>query len=531
MTGTPRATRAIDPPVTLKPYAAPARGWKRLIKPVAVLALAFFCLVYGFFYALTTPYLFMLFVTPLAFLMIITIWALPDVRHAPTRTMERFYYAFFVCLILWPNYLAIALPGLPWITLLRLTGIPMALLLLIALSTSKAFRQDLSRVLSVAPPAWKMLLAFVVIQLITIGLSRAPDQSLQKFIVAQTNWTAIFFVSCYVFMRPGSVTRYVTLIWVAALVICGMGIWEAAVQKVLWAGHIPSFLKITDAELLLQSSYRSTSGVYRVKATFSTPLGLAEFLALTMPFLLHFAFGNFRLIVRIAALVSIPIVIRVIDSTDARLGMVGVLISILLYVGVWGMLRWRRLKNDVIGPAVVLAYPAFFVLFVGATFFVRRVEVMVWGDGSQQSSTDARTTQWTMGLPKVFANPIGYGAGQGSPTLGFYVGGFQTIDTYYLAIMLEYGIIGFFLYYALILYVGWLGAGRIVNQKGFSEPEAQFIVPASISLGVFFVIKSVFAQQDNHPLIYMLMGMIIALLYRMNRRADIEAKSAAAQAR
>ncbi|WP_309644147.1 hypothetical protein, partial [Phenylobacterium sp.] len=124
------------------------------MKPVAMLALAFFCLVYGFFYALMTPYLFMLFAAPLGVLAMLAIWALPDLRNAPTKTMERFYFAFIVCLVLWPNYLAIALPGLPWITFLRLTGIPMALMLLISISTSKTFRADLSRVLSAAPVAW-----------------------------------------------------------------------------------------------------------------------------------------------------------------------------------------------------------------------------------------------------------------------------------------------------------------------------------------------------------------------------------------
>ncbi len=526
MTGAPRP-RTTNRPVVIKPYAAPAWGWRRWIMPTAMIPLAFFCLVYGFFYALTTPYLVMLFLAPLLVMALIVIWALPDLQRAPTATMQRLHMAFFVCLILWPNYLAIALPGLPWITLLRLTGIPMTLLLMISLSTSKAFRRDLGDVLNVAPAVWKMLAVFVAIQFLTIALSKDTSASVQKFIVAQTNWTAIFLVSCYVFIRPGSVTRYIAALWIMAMIICGIGLWEGAIQKVLWQGHIPSFLKIADAEGILQGSYRTASGMYRVKTTFTTSLGLAEYLALMTPFLLHYAFGNYRLIVRLAAIASLPIFFRVIDSTDARLGMVGMLISVLLYVGIWGLLRWRRLKADLVGPAIVLAYPAFFVLLVSATFFIRRIEILVWGDGSQQSSNDARADQISSGLPKILANPIGYGPGQGSSTLGYFSGDFATIDNYYLLIALEYGVIGFILYYGLILYMGWLAAQKILLQEKDVDSEAQYLVPLSISLGVFFVIKSVFSQQDNHPLIYLMMGMIMALVYRQTKASG--SKTAAAK--
>ena len=58
---------------------------------------------------------------PLAALGLLVIWTLPEVRWAPTRTLRWAFYASFIGLICWPNYLAISLPGLPWITVIRLT--------------------------------------------------------------------------------------------------------------------------------------------------------------------------------------------------------------------------------------------------------------------------------------------------------------------------------------------------------------------------------------------------------------------------
>lgn len=502
------------PPV-LPPYTTPVWGWQQWLKIIALLTLPVFCVIYGFFYALTTPYLIMFFAAPLGILALVVIWSLPDTDRAPTRTMEKLFFGFFVSLILWPNYIAIALPGLPWITLLRLTGIPMALLLLICVSTSAPFRRQLAEILQTAPLVWKLLAGFIAVQFLTIGLSASPSQSLQKVIVAQTNWTAIFFVACYVFRTPGKIDRYIHVLWFAAVVICGIGLWEGAIQKVPWQGHVPSFFKIDEAQIMLDSMYRGRA--YRVKTIHSTPLGLGEFLALTTPFLLHFIAGKFPIATRVGAALTLMLFLRVIHSTDSRLGMVGVLLSILLYVLAWGVIRWRRHKSDMLGPLVVLAYPAFFTALMGLTFVSRRIEIMVWGSQATEGSNLAREQQLALGVPKLLKNPFGYGAGQGADTVGWFSGTFLSIDNYYLAIAIEYGVIGFILYYGLIMYIGSLAAWNGVFTRNSEDKEFDYIIPLGISMAVFFVIKSVFSQQDNHPLVYMMMGMIMALVYRANK--------------
>src|SRR3546814_8369629 len=80
------------------------------------------------------------FLVPVIALGLLVIWALPETHWAPTKTLAWLLIAFLIALPLWPNYLAIALPGMPWITLLRIIGAPMILLLLIALSVSAEFR-------------------------------------------------------------------------------------------------------------------------------------------------------------------------------------------------------------------------------------------------------------------------------------------------------------------------------------------------------------------------------------------------------
>ena len=137
-----RALREIEEPATaLAPYHPLSRSKFKMI--LGLTSLMLFCLIYGFFFSVFVPTYFAFFMFPLLFLALLVIWALPDTNWAPTRTLEWLFYATFISLIVWPDYLAIALPGLPWITLLRLTSFPQLLVLLICLSISADFRSKL----------------------------------------------------------------------------------------------------------------------------------------------------------------------------------------------------------------------------------------------------------------------------------------------------------------------------------------------------------------------------------------------------
>lgn len=514
-------SRWMQKPAILAPYTAedtsPAR---RLLMIVLLGAFSAFLAAYGFFYALTAPYFIMPMAMPLLGLAALAIWALPDMRRAPTNVMEVLLFAFFICLVIWPNYLAVSLKGLPWITLIRATGFPLALTLLVCVSVSKEFREKSSKALAETPVLWRLLAIFVVIQFLSVAMSDNIPSSIQKLIVAQVNWTAIFFASVYVFLRPGRVERWAFILWVAVAAIAVIGLMEADQRKVLWAGHIPSFLRIDDERVqgILSGAMRRATGEYRVKGNFTTPLGLAEFLALAMPFIVHFAMGPFRTPIRVAAAISIPIFFQVVILTDSRLGAVGGFLSVLLYVFFWGVLQWRRNKQSFVGPIVVLAYPAVFCTFIAATFFVTRLKRMVWGGGAEQASNQGRLNQIERGLPKIASNPIGHGIGEGAETLGVVSrGGVLTIDNYYLLIALEYGVIGFLVYYGAILSAIFYSGRHALDPS--NDREFGYLVPLCVTLTNFFIIKSVFSQQDNHPLIYMMLGMVVALVYR-KRQAE-----------
>jgi hypothetical protein len=457
------------------------------------------------------------FIVPIALLACLILWCLPPGEYAPTRVIEPLFLAFFAALVLWPNYLAVAVSTLPWMTMLRMTGTPLLIALLACISISRSFRQNLWEIISADKVIFRLIIGLAALWTFSILMSADPGQSFNRYIVAMVNLIGIFFVSCYLFSRPSFAETWVRMLLVMLAIVCAVGIWEFRIQGLPWANHIPSFLKIEDPvvqKVVGQGVNRL--GIYRVKGTSTTPLGLGEFLGLAMPFAMHFLLGRYGLLVRVAAGIFIPVAAWVILLTDSRLGFVAGCASVLFYMLIWAMLRWRQEKNSMFAPAIVLSYPAIFIAFMAATVFIGRLRNEFWGTGEQQYSTQSRLDQWAVGIPKVLQNPIGHGIGESAETLGWTnLAGTLTIDSYWLSVLLEIGVLGFLVFYGLMLRAAFTAARVAVNSAG--DREIALLLPMSVALLNFVIVKMVFSQDANHPLMFMILGAVVALSHRASQ--------------
>lgn len=491
-------------------HARPAHRRARLLIYGALIA---FCLMYGFSFALFAPFAIAIFAAPPVLLLLIAIWALPDSRTAPTGFLELGLFVFIAGLVMWPNYIAVAPPGVPWITMARITGFPLTLILLICVSTSATFRSGVATALRSTSYIWRLLVVFECLAAFSIALSEIKLLSVDKFILAQISWIAVFFASVFVFLRPGNVERMAAMLWIMAIFVGVMGIFEWRQSHVLWAGHIPSFLKIADDSVLRVLAGNQRFTVYRVISTFSSPLGLGEYMAIVIPFILQFTARTYMPVVRVAAAVSVVFVLFIAKISGSRLGLVGCLLALLFALGVWAVLKWRRERGGLLAPAVVFAYPIGFFLCLAAVAFVGRLRHLVWGNGSQGFSDNARAEQWALGIPKIISHPQGYGIGMGAHALGYAPFGFTTIDSYYLSVALEYGVLGFIIFYLMIGFSIYYCVTALLKAS-YKDRDIAFLAPAAIALTNFLLIKSVFSQQDNHPILFMILGLTVALVHR-----------------
>lgn len=507
-----RKTAGAAPPQVLAGYILP--GWlsrhRKLVLTLTFIVLFF----YSALFLLIGRFLIVPFTAPLAILALLIIWALPERDVIPDKLLKKFFIAFMLAMLFWPNYLALDIGPLPWITASRLLGVPMVLLLFICLSQSTRFRETIKKAMAASPAIARMMIIFTALCVVSVVFSSNITASSNHLIIALVSWVSVFFISLWYFSKSENVHRFMGILWGATLFWCAMGFWEWTLNKPPWGGSIPSFLAVDDetVQRILAGSVRSATGVYRVQGKYTTPLGLAEFMALVTPFLLHFMLESKKILTRIGAAITLPIIFWTITATDSRLGAVGFLLSFLFYLLFWGARRWLHDRNSFFGPALTLTYPIIFVLFIIATFTVRRLRAMIWGDGAQAASDQARQVQLDMGLVDIMQRPWGYGIGRGGETLGYMnPAGILTIDNYYLSIALEIGIVGFVVYYGMFLVAVVRGGWRGIRD---TDDTSLWVIPAVISRANFIVIKSVLSQQEGHPLVFAILGLVVALLAR-----------------
>lgn len=490
--------------------------WLRLI---LITAIVFVALFYGFRFAtIGTPSL-MLLGAPLALLVVLLIWALPPGEYAPSGALIPLYLTFMAAQALWPNYLAVVLPGLPWLTLSRTFASLMVLVLLICVSVSSTFRGRMAETLGADPFIWRCLVGFALLQAASILWSPDGTDSLNDFISGQITSGACFFTSVYLFRRAGFAEFWAKTFLVVVAGACLFGLWENELGRVPWAGNTPSFLRIDDPVVvkILAGGARAATGIHRVQSTATTPLSLAELIGMSSAFAIHFVTWRYPLYLRLLSAIYVVLGLHVIILTDSRLGFVAWMVTAIFYLLMWAMVRWREHRGSIFAPAIVFSYPAILIAAFISTFLVGRLRARVWGSGAQQASTDARKLQWEMAIPRIAENPFGYGIGRAGKVLGFKnQAGMGSIDSYYLTLLLDFGILGFALYFGIILRAVWIG-GKLVYQHP-SHPESRMVIPFAVSLISYVVVKSVLSQETNGAFVYMMLAGCLAAV--ANVRSD-----------
>jgi hypothetical protein len=481
-------------------------------------ALIFVSLVYGLLSAIFPVSFYVYLALPIVIIGALVVWSLPDAGRFPSRWIEALFWGFLYAQLIWPNYIALVLPGLPWITINRLVTAPLAAIFLIALSQSKETRAHIKDILGQSRFVVGCFLTLAVIQVLTLPFAPSIGASLNKFIDAQIQWNLVFIISAYVFAQEGRAKKFFTVYpWlITVLVIVAVFEWRKG--GVLWAESIPSFLRANDesTQRMLGGAARAATGIYRVQSIFSTSLNFAEVLGLTTPFLIYWIFYARRVLVRILCIAALAPLFWMILRTDSRLGVVGFFVSFIAFTGIYGVRRWVNLKGDIAGPAIVLFYPFATALFLVATLVSGRLGAIVWGNGAQQASNEGRKLQWATAMPKIAEWPFGRGTGSGAETLGMYnPAGILTIDSYFLSMLLEYGVIGFIAWLGM-----WLGGAAQATRWSFKDgsDEGRMLPIMAAWLVSFVVIKGVLSQEDSHGLAYMMLGMVVGMSWRAAQR-------------
>lgn len=487
------------------------------------LTIAFFIasFIFGFFFAILPNESKAMLTVPLFVMAAFILWLLPETGRPPTRFLTAMFFSYFVAVVLWPFYLAVQIPGMPLIEIRRVFLLLSVLGLLTCLSVSEGFRAEMKSIMEALPLFFRIFLAFVVVQCLSLIAPITRGDATMAFVRNQLQWTAIIFISMYVFSRPGKVQIFANMVRFLAVILAIESIFELQNQQVLWAGHIPWFLEVSDPamEKLLESVFRS--GEYRVKGPFSVSLTFAEFLCLTLPFFIQYILFGRNKFLRIVCVVCDLLVINAILDTQARLGLVGLMVSHAIYFAIWSIWYWRTRKDDVFGPAVALALPVMVALIGAALVFVGRFRY-IWLGGQEQAASTLGRYEQAAAFPAVFVKRalFGYGPSQGGRALGYTNPvGDLSIDSSLLSIPLDYGFFGFVLYCAMYIFALLTAAKLALDAR---EGEDSYALPAAVTLAVWLTIRIVLSQQDNEGFMYIILGLVVALAYRRRKQDEAQ---------
>jgi hypothetical protein len=487
-----------------------SRGRRALIMLSRILLAA----GYGVMVVLLPPKMLFVLALPIVAMLLVTLWMLPDRATFPLASLERVFPVYIILNIVWPVYIAVALPGLPWLTPTRMVLFVQSFLLVYSFATSSDLRQYIGKVAQSSKWFWLSFLFWEAMQIITLPLSRTPATSAKMFVDNQLSLVGVFLLGCLIFSRKGWATWLSSTLIVLALITSANGFLELHLGYPPWANHIPSFMRVDESVMavVLGAQARTADGLYRVHGQFPLSLVMAEYLALSIPFVVHLIVTSPGFARRTLLVLALIFIMSAILITQSRLGLVGAIVAFAAYPLMWAYRVWRGGNSGMLGPALLFGAPAGVILLLGVVLSSHTLSNRILGGGAQSASNEARRVQREMTVPRVLHNPIGYGLGNSGTVLGYAnPGGFLTIDSGLLTTVLDLGVVGVVAFFGLLLAAAKEGIGVYLRT---TDRELGLAAPAAISILIFVVIRFVLSQENDFPLTFLILGMIMGLVAR-----------------
>lgn len=462
-----------------------------------------------------------LIVVPLAVLVLLaaaTLWVLPELPSVPRKWLRRSFFVLVPVLACIPPYIAIDLPGLPWISLVRICLFLTLLTFLLCVFGAKDVRSDLKSTLHASKPVTYAFYALALTFVLSLPLSQNLGSSMKALSEAAINWFLPFLVAAIVIKGPADTRKLFYILAGTALFLGAVAVFESATHQRLFLKLAPPGLFAADStmyEVMSRDKYRN--GIYRASGSFLVPLSFAEYLAMVGPIAMYMVLYCRGLFLKLFGVAACLAALVAIILTGARGGLISFLVGGGVLVFFYALKQTQVHRGGLLGPFLLTLYAMGATGFIGLVFTWHRLNVMVFGGGETQGSTEARLVQWDMATPHIMSNPLtGNGLGLGASVVGFTTpGGTMTLDSYVITLLVETGIPGFLAFTVLLAAAVFLGIRAYLKAPAAMEAEAGLALPLACSLLGFMIYRLVLSQTENHTMMMVFLGATVALLYRL----------------
>ena len=460
-------------------------------------------------------------VTALAALFLL--WVLPDLPPLPENLLRRLFITSLFVQFLTPVYYAVAIPGLPWVSLRRLFWFPTIAVAALMIAASSETRSRLAAVFAdgkvVVIPAASFFLWICLSTLTSI----AWTDTISDIMNAYLYWAMAFLV-CVMCMRgEGDIRLVMRILCLVTLIAGPMGMIEYLMQKRFIVNFWPDALLqelFRRSPIILDNIIRDTfrNGEFRANFIYNVSLSYAEFLAVCGPICAFFMLHSRTPTGRILGAVSLTMCVVGVYASGARGGYMGLAVGVPFVVTLWLIRHIREHPNSMVGMIAAVSFAGAALGFISLLIVWKRLRWKFTGGYEGAGSTDIRMLQWEMALPSIKANPLtGYGHGTGGFVVGYVTpGGTPTVDSYIITLLVDAGVPALLFFFAMFIAAIVLLVRVYLSDK---DPAAVCSCAVAGALLSFVVYRVVLSQNENHFLAFVLLGFATLQISASRRRS------------
>ena len=438
------------------------------------------------------------------------LWALPELRLVPDRLLRKLFFVMVFVQLSVPQYWAIQPPGLPWLSVRRVFSSAVIVLFGIVVAGSMSARSTIVETLRANRALAVASLGFLVALFLSILTSLNWSVSLEGFSNTLFNWYIVLLTCLIVVRNEDDIILVLKLIVIAGMLVSLGGVLEFIFERRFFMDVLPkSILDPLIAQnpvvdrMYYSSFYRD--GVYRANSIYFVSLSFAEFEAMVAPLGAYFVLHGRDRREQILGLSSIMSALVAIFCSGSRGGWVSLLVAMPIMAFVWVVRHSKLNPHSLVSGIGAL----FFALGTTFTFllvlFWQRANRMVFGydDGD-------RWLQWEMALPHIQSNPItGHGMGSSGKIIGYGVeSGMPSVDSYVITLLVENGVPGCLLFFGAIAIAIWIGLRVYLSDR---DPRGTLGSALACSLIAFATYRTALSQTENHPLVFVIIGLIFVM--------------------
>ena len=185
---------------------------------------------------------------------LVLLWVMPDLPAIPDRIVRRLFFIVLVVDLCVPNYYAIDLPGLPWISARRIVTFPLILLFAIAYAGSSETRRRIATILRSSRFIAICVFGYLGMTIVSIFTSIHPPGSLSQVTDLFLESYVPFLAILYVVRKEDDVYTLIRILCWCAVVITLAGAADFRLQSHVYLDLLPKFLveKLAEANPALR---------------------------------------------------------------------------------------------------------------------------------------------------------------------------------------------------------------------------------------------------------------------------------------